>query len=142
MILFLDFDGVLHPDPPQPDQRFRSLPRLVSVLRDHLEVEIVISSMWREQLSLDEIRSFFPADIAARIIGTTPLTPRVEGYAPARREGEIVDWLEQAGRSEEPWIAIDDQHWQFTRHKDRLVSCVFYDGLDERVEALLREKLN
>lgn len=30
MILFLDIDGVLHPDPPQPDQRLRSLPRLIS----------------------------------------------------------------------------------------------------------------
>jgi hypothetical protein len=66
----------------------------------------------------------------------------VEGWAPARREGEIVDWLEQAGRLEEPWIAIDDQGWQFALHRDRLVECVFHDGLDERVEALLREKLN
>ncbi len=142
MILFLDIDGVLHPDPPQLDQRFRSLPRLVAALRDFPTVEIVISSLWREQLCLDEIRQFFPDDIAARIIGTTPLTPRMEGWAPARREGEIIDWLEQAGRSEEPWIAIDDQGWQFTLHRDRLVECVFYDGLDERVEALLREKLN
>jgi hypothetical protein len=141
MILFLDIDGVLHPDPPQPDQRFRSLPRLVAVLRDHPHVEIVISSLWREQLSLDQLREFFPADIAARIIGTTPLTSRVEGYAPARREGEIVDWLESQGRTGEPWIAIDDQSWQFTRHKERLVSCAFYDGLDERVETILRGKL-
>ncbi len=141
MILFLDFDGVLHPDPPQPDQRFRSIPRLVSILRDHPEVEIVISSLWREQLSLDQLREFFPAHIAARIIGTTPVTPKVDGYSPARREGEILDWREAEGRTAEPWIAIDDQGWQFTLHKDRLVECVFYDGLDERVEAILRGKL-
>ena len=49
----------------------------------------------------------------------------------------------QAMRRWAGWtLTIDDQDWQFTRHKDRLVSCVFYDGLDERVEALLREKLN
>jgi hypothetical protein len=141
MILFLDFDGVLHPDPAQPDQRFRSLPRLISVLRDHPDVEIVISSMWREKLSLDELREFFPTDIAERIIGTTPITPRVDGYAPARREGEIIDWLESQGRTGAPWIALDDQGWQFNQHKDRLVECVFYDGLDERTEALLRGKL-
>ena len=141
MILFLDFDGVLHPDPPQPDQRFRSLPRLVSVLHDHPHVEIVISSMWREQLSIDELRQFFPDDIAARIISTTPVTPKVDGYAPARREGEILDWLEAEGRTAEPWVALDDQIWQFTLHKKRLVECVFYDGMDERVETILREKL-
>jgi hypothetical protein len=141
MILFLDFDGVLHPDPPQPDQKFRSLPRLVSILRYHPQVEIVISSMWREQLTLDQLREFFPAVIAARIISTTQITPRVDGYAPARREGEILDWLEAEGRTAEPWIAIDDQGWQFNQHKHRLVECVFYDGLDERVEAILRGKL-
>ena len=141
MILFLDFDGVLHPDPPQPDQRFRSLPRLVSVLRDHPHVEIVISSLWREQLSLEQLRELFPDDIAARIIGTTPITPKVDGYAPARREGEILDWLESEGRAAEPWIANDDHGVQFTLHKDRLVECVFYDGLDERVEVILRGKL-
>ncbi len=141
MILFLDFDGVLHPDPPEPDQRFRSLPRLVSVLRDHPHVEIVISSLWREQLSIDRLREIFPDDIAARIIGTTPITPRVDGYAPARREGEILAWLEAEGRTAEPWVAIDDQTWQFTQHRDKLVECVFYDGLDDRVEVILREKL-
>ena len=56
MILFLDIDGVLHPDPPQPDQRLRSLPRLVAVLQDFPLVEIVISSLWREHLSLDQLR--------------------------------------------------------------------------------------
>ena len=141
MILFLDVDGVLLPDPPEPDQRFRSLPRLVSVLRDHPHVEIVISSLWREQLSIDRLREIFPDDIAARIIGTTPITPRVDGYAPARREGEILAWLEAEGRTAEPWVAIDDQTWQFTQHRDKLVECVFYDGLDDRVEVILREKL-
>lgn len=47
MILFLDIDGVL-PDSPQPDVRLRALPRLVEVLRDFLQVEVVISSLWRE----------------------------------------------------------------------------------------------
>ena len=61
-ILFLDIDGVLHPDPPQPDQRLRSLPRLVAILRDFPQVDVVISSLWREKLSLDQLRELFPAD--------------------------------------------------------------------------------
>ncbi|MDH0144692.1 HAD domain-containing protein [Aquipseudomonas alcaligenes] len=59
MILFLDIDGVL-PDSPQPDLRLRALPRLVEVLRDFLQVEVVISSLWREHLSLDQLRDLFP----------------------------------------------------------------------------------
>lgn len=141
MILFLDIDGVLHPDPPQPDQRLRSLPRLIEVLRDFPAVEVVISSLWRERLSLDELRELFPIDLRERVIGVTPIAQRIDGWLPARREGEILDWLEASGRGDEPWFALDDAGWQFTQHRDRLIECVFYDGLDARSEALLRQKL-
>ncbi len=125
MILFLDIDGVLHPDPPQPDQRLRSLPRLVEVLRDFPQVEVVISSLWREHFTLDQLRDLFPAEIRSRIIDVTPIAERVDGWLPARREGEILEWLESTGRIGEPWLALDDAGWQFTQHRDRLVQCVF-----------------
>jgi len=141
MILFLDIDGVLHPDPPQPDQRLRSLPRLVEVLRDFPQVEVVISSLWREKLSLDELRELFPADLRERIIDVTPIAERIDGWLPARREGEILDWLETSGRAGEPWLAIDDQAWQFTQRRDLLIACVFYDGITDAIEALLRHRL-
>lgn len=140
-VLFLDIDGVLHPDPPQPDQRLRSLPRLVSVLRDFPLVEVVISSLWRENLSLDQLRELFPLDLRERIIDVTPISERVDGWLTARREGEILDWLQASGRIDDPWIALDDQGWQFSQHRDRLVECVFYNGLDDRVEAILRKRL-
>ena len=141
MILFLDIDGVLHPDPPQPDQRLRSLPRLVEILRDHPQVEVVISSLWREHLSLDQLRDLFPADLRERIIDVTPISERIDGWLPARREGEILDWLEASGRDDEPWLAIDDQAWQFTQRRDRLVECFFCDGITDRIEAELRQRL-
>ena len=140
-VLFLDIDGVLQPEPPQPDQRLRSLPRLVSVLRDFPQVDVVISSLWRETLNLEELRALFPLDLRDRIIGVTPIAERVDGWLPARREGEILDWLQASGRICAPWIALDDQGWQFTQHRDRLIECVFYDGLDDRVEAILRKRL-
>lgn len=92
MILFLDIDGVLHPDPPQPDQRLRSLPCLIAVLRDFPLVEVVISSLWREHLLLDQLRYLFPADLRERIIGVTPIAERIDGWLPARREGEILEF--------------------------------------------------
>lgn len=141
MILFLDIDGVLHPDPPQPDQRLRSLPRLVEILRDHPEVEVVISSLWREHLSLDQLRDLFPAELRARIIDVTPIAERIDGWLPARREGEILEWLAASGRADEPWLALDDQAWQFTQHRDRLIACTFYDGITDVIEAQLRQRL-
>jgi hypothetical protein len=87
------------------------------------------------------MRELFPDDLRDRIIDVTPIAQRVDGWLMARRESEILEWLEVAGRALEPWVALDDAGWQFTQHRDRLVECVFYDGLDDRIEALLRQKL-
>ncbi|MDH0144696.1 HAD domain-containing protein [Aquipseudomonas alcaligenes] len=82
-----------------------------------------------------------PVDLRERIIGITPVAERIDGWLPARREGEILKWLEASGRADEPWLAIDDQAWQFTRHRDRRIACVFYDGLTDAIEAQLRDRL-
>lgn len=50
VIIFLDIGGVLHPDPPSPDQR------LAQVLHDFPLVEALISSLWRERLLLEQLR--------------------------------------------------------------------------------------
>lgn len=141
MILFLDFDGVLHPEQdrePTPfDELFCFLPQFESVMRDFPQIEIVISSMWRYDFSLDELRTKFSPDIAVRIISTTALTERIDGkYLPARREGEMLDWLAANNRVDEPWLAIDDAAWQFQNHRSRLIECTWYKGLD--TEALTR----
>lgn len=146
MILFLDFDGVLHPqhdgEPTPEDRVFCHLHRFETIMRDFPMVEIVISSMWRYQFSLDELRARFSPDIADRIIDATPQTERTEGeYLPARREGEILDWLAAAGREGSPWIAIDDAAWQFQQHRDKLVACTWYVGMDDTTETQLRAAL-
>ena len=146
VILFLDFDGVLHPEyvgqATPADVVFCHLLRFEGVMRDHPGVDIVISSTWREQFPLTTLRARFSPDIAARIIGATPVTPDIVGkYTPSRREGEILAWLRQAGREHEPWLALDDAAWQFQQHRDRLVVCTGYVGFDDAAEAALREML-
>lgn len=143
MLLFLDFDGVLHPEhdgePTPADRVFCHLPRFEAIMREFPMVEIVISSMWRYEFTLDQLRARFSPDIAARIIDTTPQSERIDSkYLPARREGEILDWLATSGCEDVPWIALDDAAWQFQQHRDRLVACTWYVGLDDKAEALLR----
>ncbi len=84
--LFLDFDGVLHPASPfnRDAGALCHLERFESVMRDFPDWKIVISSSWREEFSLEEIQSFFSKDIAARIVGGTPMLPSEE-----LREAEI-----------------------------------------------------
>ena len=75
MILFLDFDGVLHPqyehEPVPTELAFCHLARFEALMRKFPSVEIVISSTWREQFSMEVLRAKFSTDIAARIIGRT-----------------------------------------------------------------------
>lgn len=146
MILFLDFDGVLHPEGeghlPSDGTDFCFLPRLEALLREFPHVRIVISSMWRERLSHDELRALFAPDIAARIVGATPPPRRdVAGYAHARREGEICEWLAANGGVEQPWVALDDAEWQFDRHLTRLVVCGSFTGFDDQAAQALRAHL-
>ncbi len=118
------------------------LPLIASSLRFGARADCTrISSLWREKLSLDQLRDLFPADLRERIIDVTPITERIDGWLPARREGEILDWLEASGRVDEPWLAIDDQTWQFTQRRDGLVECFFCDGITDRIEAELRQRL-
>lgn len=146
MILFLDFDGVLHPqyeDQPVPaDVAFCHLARFESIMRDFPQVEIVISSTWREQFSLDELRAWFSADVAVRITDTTLLQKQLASPRMVElREWEIVTWLTTHGRQDESWIALDDSAWQFKHHRDHLVTCTGYVGLDASAESRLRTAL-
>lgn len=147
MILFLDFDGVLHPEYEDQftpvDQVFCHLPRLEETLRDFPNVDIVISSMWRYQFTLDQLRTRFSPDIALRIIGKTPQSEYFDtSYVRARREKEILSWLMDAGRTDESWVALDDCVWNFQHHLDHLVVCNAFTGLNENSETKLREMLS
>ena len=57
MILFLDFDGVLHPQPNDGAQ-FSNAPRVWELLARHPEVSIVFSTGWRFEHTLAALRQF------------------------------------------------------------------------------------
>ena len=67
--LFLDFDGVLHSMSGYHDQSFCRLPLLEEVLVD-ADVDIVISSGWRFQYSLDELKDKL-GQLGSKVVGTT-----------------------------------------------------------------------
>lgn len=146
MILFLDFDGVLHPDYENYDlpdiELFCNLQRLEETLRDFPDVDIVISSMWRFQFTLDQLRTRFSPDIATRIIGKLLQSEYFDlNYVRARREKEILRWLVDAERTTEPWVALDDCAWNFQLYLDHLVVCNGYTGFNEQAQARLRTVL-
>lgn len=141
--LFLDFDGVLHYRSmrigvsEEENAFFRFLPRLEGVLRDYSDVLVVVSSDWRAEYSLDELREFFSEDIRPRVISTTN-RGRTPERTPGARQREIEAYLAAQGLSDARWVALDDNAENFDAEAP-LVLCP--DEFGESEEALLRERL-
>lgn len=143
VVIFLDFDGVLHPYAPWPFTEegrrghFQHLPRLEAVLRDFPAARIVIASDWRFHHSIDELRAHFSPDIQPRVIGTTA-RDRQSGVVFGHRHLLAERFLSDSGLSGIPWIAIDDTEENYLAHSP-LVLCG--DCFSDDSAALLRKML-
>lgn len=127
MILFLDYDGVLHPDAAyiekgRPVLRaegefFMWAPLLVDILADHPHVRVVLSTSWVRILRFDRARQRLPAELARRVIGSTwhsTMARHPEGvhkiyptwWDESTRYAQIKRYVDRAGLTR--WLAIDD----------------------------------
>ncbi len=145
MILFLDFDGVLHPEPCyDQDKLFCFLPRLEKVLLSFPQIHVVVSSTWRDTRTLDELRSFFTLEIRQRVIGVTPHWRDhadlfdVIGY---QRQTEVEAWIRNSGQPWLPWVAIDDKPYLFRPFLPNLIKTGSSTGFDAEAEISLRQFL-
>lgn len=130
MILFLDYDGVLHPDAAylvdgRPQLRadgslFMWAPILEKVLHPYPQVQIVLSTSWVRVLkSFSRTRAYLPATLQARVIGATwhsSMGRHHEGahrvdagwFQELSRYAQIARYVSRAGHRAEHWLAIDD----------------------------------
>lgn len=127
MILFLDFDGVLHPDQVyrvrgQPVLRaegelFMWAGILADVLADQPHVRIVLSTSWVRELRFARARDYLLPELRSRVIGATwhPGMKTDEEYRPLGRS----TWWDRSARYEQVrryvdraqlqhWVAVDD----------------------------------
>ncbi|TRZ92168.1 MAG: hypothetical protein D4R84_12835 [Rhodocyclaceae bacterium] len=129
-ILFLDFDGVLHPVHSDPGRHLCCLPLLDATLGSLPPVDIVISSTWQEAYSIKTLAGRFAPAIASRIIGGTlmadPDREEETRYAQIRR---FLKWKNWAARH---WVALDDAEHEFPQGCAQLVRCDPAKGFDER----------
>lgn len=166
-LIFLDFDGVLHPAV-AGSHRFIHVKALEAVIREPIEqghLRIVISSDWRKTSTLSELRVRFSSDVASAIIGTTPVfndpgldslrtaeSQSVAGYEPRNqhlgiRQREIMQWRAH-NAPDSTWVALDDNPELFTPLCENLIhvngalglQAVQLDELADRIAALTKPR--
>ncbi len=128
MILFLDYDGVLHPDEVYTrngrpylaveGKLFMWAHVVEDALADFPDIRIVISSSWARFLGFKRAKNALPRALAARVIGATwhshmkfpddgpPLQYPETMWDQMTRYEQIERWAKRAGITD--WIAIDD----------------------------------
>jgi hypothetical protein len=127
-VLFLDFDGVLHPAGVPtinsdgdfvPDERlFLWRANLESELRAHPELRIVISSDWRKYHAEEDLVVFLGPELGRRVVGVMPYFERGSRAEAVRAEA--------ARRGVRHWLALDDHdsvHAAREQGDNRFVAC-------------------
>ena len=122
-LLFLDFDGVLHPASGDSVPEFSKAPALADAMQG-FACNVVISSTWRFHYGLDEVKDFLPAGIADRVVGVTGDDPRSR-FA---RHDSILAWLARSDPVD--WRALDDAQAEF-RETSHLIACSPDVGLED-----------
>lgn len=124
-LLFLDFDGVLHPTHFAGESPFNKVGLLEEALLEAAP-KIVISSSWRFTHQLEKINKLLPSGISKLIIGTTGAP--VIGKHP--RFQEIQAYLKVHGSSD--WKALDDSYWEFPSPCPELIRCNPNTGISDK----------
>ena len=94
LILFLGFDGMLHPEGVGAELEFVYLDNFERVMREYPQVRIVVSSSRRFSESVEELRMHFSTDIRKRIVGVTPRLAESESVR-GQRQRECEAWIRE-----------------------------------------------
>jgi hypothetical protein len=140
MILFLDFDGVLHRNFCKKEDYFSRASILMDALGNQTQTtgpKIVISSSWRFHHEFDEILRLLPKELGLLITGATP---EVE---PGRyqRYREIRAYLSLL-QGNPDWRALDDDIRAFPEKCGQLIACDGRVGIDSTSAKHLRKWLS
>lgn len=162
-IVFLDFDGVLHPDcvfrnrvtnepelqsPVEEEHLFMFAPLLVDLLKPYPHAKIILSTSWVPVYGLEKALSCLPEELISKVIGATwdehNHLPAQKFVSRFRRYEQILLEAQRRKLNDRRWIAIDDdgRGWPEV-HAENLIECNSQFGLSEdRIQKELHVKLS
>jgi len=135
-ILFLDFDGVLHPLNALENELFSRASTLELALKN-LPCNIVITSNWRITHSVESMSSKLPPEISKRIVGVT----EVIESGRHNRFKEITQYLIKNELHNVSWRALDDSHFEFPHNCINLIRCDANIGLSLNQQEIITKWL-
>lgn len=137
-LIFLDFDGVLHPVNAMSDKWFGRGRFLHDAIREHRDtVRFVISSSVRLNHPIEQLQAAMPPSLGSLVVGVTPSLST--GWY--RRYMEITTFV--AGYQEcLDWRALDDNPNGYPENCPQLILCDSSVGLDETSAGRVQEWLN
>jgi hypothetical protein len=158
-VLFLDIDGVLHPEGCEPLDHFCFAPAFCEIMHSvdpEGTLPIVITSMWRHTYMIDELRSSFSERVALQIVGVTPnfakinpgkshaLTLKMNALSgvssrPAYRQIEVMNWMADHAPNGR-WLAIDDRAEYFEEECRHLFEVRLNNGANGANGALAQDQ--
>jgi hypothetical protein len=135
-VVYLDFDGVLHPSTPKDGELF-SRAHLLEPLFVNSTASIIISSSWRFTHSIEQLKSKLPASLASRVVEVT-------GPAVIGKHARYQEIISHAYSCDVVimWRALDDSHWEFPSGCKELIRCNPNTGIQERQVLELQQWLN
>ena len=137
-LLFLDFDGVLHPNFSKPTEYFSRVDALMEVVDTRItELNVIISSSWRFHHSYEELLAKLPESLRLIVKGVTPQV----GPGQYQRHREIHAYLRR-NRSTPDWRALDDDLREFPKGCRELIACDGRVGVAEESANQLRDWLD
>ncbi|QNN57911.1 hypothetical protein H9K76_03265 [Diaphorobacter ruginosibacter] len=120
-VLYLDFDGVLHPAPVYRHHKrgiyfgvehsghklFENVSALVAALAPYPAVSVVLSTSWVHVLGYSRARSFLPEPLRSRVVGATfhSRMNKLE-FATMPRGHQVL--ADATRRGVTAWLALDD----------------------------------
>lgn len=158
--LYLDFDGVLHPDNVydahgHPELRahghlFMHAQILEEALGYHPEVQVILSTSWVGVFGYESTLAFLPPKIRQRVVGCTWREPRQVGMYAMDSFSDLTRFQQIMGHVTANritnWLALDDLHsnsqgW-LPSYQKHLILCHPNEGLgDPAVQAALNTAL-